>query len=117
MSDQSFHNDVSVYAGDDWVINGTLKNEMGGPFDLNDADLIIWALLAADGRPSPASDSAVIAVIEPATDGKITISVPDTMTTGLAPGHYTDALRVHDGEGKRSTLWSGHILVSADLFA
>ena len=116
MSEATHHDDIQLYAGDDWVIRRTLTNEQGNPLDLTNAT-ITWVLIGADGQPSPASDAASIEAAEPPTAGLLTITVPDVATTGLAPGRYTDALRVHDGAGEHSTVWTGRVLVSADLFA
>jgi hypothetical protein len=116
MSEANHHDDVQLYAGDDWTIRGMLFDEQGNPLDLTDATFT-WVLIDADGQPSPASDAASIEAVEPPTAGLIIITVPDTATTGLAPGRYTDALRVHDGAGEHSTMWTGRVLVSADLFA
>jgi hypothetical protein len=114
--DFTHHDDVTLYSGDDWTINGTLLDASGNPFDLTGADLT-WRLLDADGQSMLPSESATITVVEPASDGKIIISVPDTATAGLVPGPYVDALRVDDSADKRSTLWSGRVQVSANLFA
>jgi hypothetical protein len=113
--DFTHHDDVTLYSGDGWTIDGTLLDASGNAFDLTGAALT-WRLLDADGRALPASEAATITVVEPASDGKIIISVPDDATAGLPPGFYVDALRADDSAGKRSTLWSGRIMVSADLF-
>jgi hypothetical protein len=119
--DYTHHDDVTLYAGDDWTINGTLMDKDGNALDLSgEAELkpeLRWVLLDPDGRPALASDAATITIVEPPSAGKVVIAVPDTATAGLAPGPYVDALRVHDSASQRSTLWSGRVLVSADLFA
>ena len=37
MSEENHHDDVQLYAGDDWTIRGTLFDEQGNPLDLTDA--------------------------------------------------------------------------------
>jgi hypothetical protein len=59
---------------------------------------------------------AKITILEPASAGKLTIEVAADHTADLPAGVYTDALRA-DLLTKRSTLWSGRVLISANLFA
>lgn len=109
-----FHDDVSF--GDDWTIFGTLTNDDGNPLDQRGASYE-WALVDPDGVRI-ATSAVTIEPVEPeSTSGKVTIRVPESLTALLAPGRFTDTLRVHDGGGMRSTLWSGAILVSANVFA
>ncbi len=107
-----FHPDISLVAGDDWVIEGTLLADDGTPLDLTNGTFS-WRLLDSDGNP--ASLNASITIVPPATAGKITIDVPYTDTAGLTPGDYVDTLRA-DLAGGRSTLWSGRVLVSVNVF-
>ena len=79
-----YHDDVQLYAGDDWTILGTLFDEQGNPLDLTNATFT-WVLIDADGQPSPASDAASIEAVEPTAGGRITITVPDTATTASRP--------------------------------
>lgn len=112
MSD-NFHDDIALTAGDDWLIEGTLKDEDGQPLDVAGA-AFTWRLLDANGNP--AAVNATITTIEPAADGKITINVPYAQTAGLMPGPYIDMLRADLVVGGRVTLSTGRLLVSADLF-
>ena len=108
MSD--FHPDISLVAGDDWVIEGVLLADDGTPLDLTNG-VLSWRLLDGDGNP--VSLNATITIVPPATAGKITIDVPYAATAGLMPGVYVDSLRA-DLTGGRSTLWSGRLLVSVN---
>jgi hypothetical protein len=106
-----FHPDISLVAGDDWVIEGTLLADDGTPLDLTNGTFS-WRLLDSDGNP--ASLNATIKIVPPATAGKITIEGPYAQTAGLTPGFYIDTLRA-DLTGGHSTLWSGRLLVSVNV--
>jgi hypothetical protein len=110
MSD--FHPDISLVAGDDWVIEGTLLADDGTPLDLTNGTFS-WRLLDSDGNP--VSLNATITMVPPATAGKVTITVPYADTAGLMPGPYVDSLRA-DLTGGRSTMWSGRLQVSVNVF-
>jgi hypothetical protein len=107
-----FHPDISLVAGDDWVIEGTLLADDGSALDLTNG-VLSWRLLDGDGNP--VSVNATITIVEPATAGKVTITVGYADTAGLMPGPYVDSLRA-DLTGGRSTLWSGRLLVSVNAF-
>jgi hypothetical protein len=53
-----FYPDTPLWAGDDWLFTGTLKNADGGAFDLTDAEFE-WMLADADGKPVTAAADAV----------------------------------------------------------
>ena len=79
-----YHDDVHLYAGDDWTILGTLFDE-GNPLDLTNAT-ITWVLIDADGQPSPASDAASMRRSSRRPAAASPSRLPrNTATTGLAP--------------------------------
>ncbi len=59
-----FHPDISLVAGDDWVIEGTLLADDGSALDLTNG-VLSWRLLDGDGNP--VSVNATITIVEPAT--------------------------------------------------
>lgn len=116
MSNGQHHDEIELFPGDDWLINGTLTNEDGGPLDQTSASYE-WALLDPDGVMVESAPGIAIAAVEPAaTSGKCTITVPDTFTAELHSGRYHDVLRVHDSASQRSTLWTGPIAVAFNSF-
>jgi hypothetical protein len=80
-----------LLAGEDWCIVGTLLNRDGNPPDLTDA-LIEWTLLDQSGAPVGAS--TISAVLDPPSAGIVLVNLAAATTAALAPGYYTDELRV-----------------------
>lgn len=78
-------------AGDDWGISGTLLDRDGNPLDLTNA-FIAWALLDPSGTPVEAN--AIIMALDPPTAGMVNIKLTAATTAAIAPGRYTDALRI-----------------------
>jgi hypothetical protein len=88
------HPDLSLVAGDDWAVAGTLLDTAGQPLDLTDATLE-WTLISPDGAVAASfPGSAEIAIWEPFASGAITIILRSDITEGLDPGRYSDRLRV-----------------------
>ncbi len=85
------HDDAKLVAGQDWRIVGELLDRDGKPLDLTNAS-ITWLLLDPSGVPVEAS--AIITVLEPPTNGIVNIELTAATTAALAPGHYTEALRI-----------------------
>lgn len=107
---ESTDNDpAKLVAGDDWHIVGTLLDRAGNPLDLINAS-IAWTLLDPSGAPVGAS--AIITVIDPPSAGIVNIKLTGAMTATLAPGHYTEALRITRA-GKTSTFQGLSIIVMA----
>jgi len=109
------HADQELPAGDAWTIAGTLLDTNGAALDLTSATLE-WTLIDMNGNLAIPDDSATITIQTPPTAGLISITVPSAITEGLLPGRYTDALRVTIS-GNPDTIWTGSILVDADLFS
>lgn len=110
------HDDVSVTAGDDWVIPGLLLDASGAPLDLTLA-VFEWTLIDPDGNAIVALvNGSTLTVVEPKTAGQIQVTVPNELTEPLLAGRYHDALRV-TMENSSSTYWVGTILVDCDLFS
>jgi hypothetical protein len=107
------HDDLQVVAGDDWVIDGTLINEDGSATDLSNAQAVYWTLLGPDGYPILSGDQATVDIVDPPNTGTVRISVGKSVTSGLDPGRYTDAIRVV-GATLTATFWIGQILVDAN---
>ena len=106
------HGDIELVAGDAWCIVGTLLDKGGKPLDLTNAS-ITWTLLDPSG--TPVRVRAVITVLDPPTAGIINIKLTDAVTAAVAPGRYTDALRITLA-GKTSTFWGGVIFADANPF-
>jgi len=106
------HGDIEFVAGDAWHIVGTLVDRGGNPLDLTNAS-IAWTLLDPSG--TPVRVRAVITVLDPPTAGIINIKLTAAVTAAVAPGRYTDALRITLA-GKTSTFWGGSIFVDANPF-
>jgi hypothetical protein len=107
------HVDLEVVAGDDWVIDGTLLNADGSTTDLSTANAVYWTLLGPDGYPILSTNQATVAIVDPPSSGTVRISVSSSVTSGLDPGRYTDAIRVV-GASLTAMFWIGQILVDAD---
>lgn len=108
------HDDVELMAGDDWVISGRLLDRDGSPFNLDNA-LLNWTLINPDGWAVTLTQDVTLNVTNSA-NGLISIVLPSSFTRTIAPGRYTDALRVVVG-GFTETFWTGYIQVDADPFA
>jgi hypothetical protein len=88
------HPDLTLASGDDWEILGTLLDTAGQPLDLTDATLE-WVLVGPDGTVEASfPGSAEIAIWEPFASGAITVILRSDITETLAPGRYSDRLRV-----------------------
>jgi hypothetical protein len=105
------HNPVEFIAGDTWQINATLLEENGDPLDLTDPSAIEWTLL--DRRQQRVINGEAIITITDGPAGRCSILVPATVTSGIAPGAYTDALRVTVATTV-GTLFYGAIQVRGD---
>jgi hypothetical protein len=95
----SYHPDVEVRAGLPLVLNGTLLDGTGQPFDCTSATLT-WALLDPDGSPAVPVNAVTITKTAP-TSGGIQISVPKE-AMALPVGRYTDCLSVQSGALKQN---------------
>jgi hypothetical protein len=103
------HDDTDFVAGDDWRIGGTLLDRDGNPLDLTNTS-IAWTLLDPSGAPVNAN--AIITVLDPPTAGMVNIKLTAATTAALAPGRYTEALRITRA-GKTSTFQGLSIMVVA----
>jgi len=104
------HSLQTFYAGDDWQINGTLYDVDGNLMDLTGA-AIEWALLDAAGNVILDGMSSTVEVM---STGRIAISVSDGVSDSVAPGQYSDVLRVTIS-AFTDTMWAGPILVKKGL--
>lgn len=100
---------TDLVVGDDWRIGGTLLDRDGNPLDLTNAS-ITWTLLDSSGAAVKAN--AIITVVDPPTAGIVNIKLAAATTAALAPGHYTEALRITRG-GTTSTFQGLSIMVVA----
>ena len=100
---------TNFVAGDDWCIGGTLLDRDGNPLDLMNAS-ITWTLLDPSGAPVAAN--AIITVLDPPTAGLVNIKLAAATTAALAPGRYTEALRITRA-GTTSTFQGLSIMVVA----
>lgn len=109
------HEDIELVIGDEWLITGTLLDENNQPLDLVQTVPVVWTLLDPDGMPIPGLDDVIVERPEPTSSGKLTITLPDTLTQTLNPGRYTDAVRAWI-DGSPAQMWRGCILAAADPF-
>ena len=100
---------TNFVVGDDWRIAGTLLDRDGNPLDLTNAS-ITWTLLDPSGAAVKAN--AIITVVDPPTAGIVNIKLAAATTATLAPGRYTEALRITRG-GTTSTFQGLSIMVVA----
>ena len=100
---------TNFVVGDDWRIAGTLLDRDGNPLDLTNAS-ITWTLLDPSGAAVKAN--AIITVVDPPTAGIVNIKLAAATTAALAPGRYTEALRITRG-GTTSTFQGLSIMVVA----
>jgi hypothetical protein len=109
------HKEASFPQGDTWVIAGQLFGRDGNPLPLSGGLLLEWALLD-DARTVTlrATSADNIAITDPA-NGLIEITLPPDITTAIAPGAYSDALRATVA-GTVATMWNGPIIVEASPF-
>lgn len=111
-----WHEYVDMFAGDDWAIGGLLLDQDDQPCDLTGAS-IGWILVDPNGAAVIGANTGyTINILDPATDGKIIVSVPRTETAQLSAGRYTDGIRMAGANGKVSTMWEGHIGVNVTPF-
>lgn len=109
------HDDLELFAGDDWSIVGVLLDVNGSALDLTEATLE-WTLIDPTGaQVANVQGSVSITVMAPPTNGQVTIRVPAVNTEPLTAGRYHDALRVSLGN-RASLYWIGSLLVSSDPF-
>lgn len=111
----TMHEDIEMTCGDEWQVVGQLLDESGGPLDLVEAITLNWTLLGPDGARVAGIETASVERMDPATGGKVLITVPTELTRTFRPGRYTNAIRVVIGDAP-STLWRGQILANADPF-
>jgi hypothetical protein len=115
------HHDYTEYrAGDDWVIQATLLNPDGTPYDLTGATLN-WILLGPDGQAAISTGYIVTIGTDP-TQGLATIAVDNSLTGPLEPGYYMDALRASKPDAGDpnglivTTMWDGSVGVCINMF-
>jgi hypothetical protein len=110
------HDDIELAAGDEWEIAGTLLDETGAPLNLDASVNLGWTLLGRDGNQVEGiAGAATLERLDPVSDGKILIIVPDEFTRTLEPGRYMDAVRAWVGDAP-ALQWVGMILCAADPF-
>jgi hypothetical protein len=106
--------DATLVAGEDWHILGELLDRDGKPLDLTDAS-IAWTLLDSSGGQVEAS--ATITVLDPPTRGIVNIELTAATTAALAPGFYTEALRITRAGSTAELQGLSIIVVAANPFA
>jgi hypothetical protein len=110
----STHEMVGAVAGDDWEVRLTLLDASGAPYDLSGTPSILWAMADRSGRRVVEPNETTVSITDAAA-GKCSVLIPASVTTRLAGGHYSDALRLITG-GVTSTLLTGDWNVMADPF-
>jgi hypothetical protein len=106
--------DAPLVAGEAWHILGELLDRYGKPLDLTDAS-IAWTLLDSSGGQVEAS--AIITVLDPPTHGIVNIELTAATTAALAPGFYTEALRITRAGRTAELQGLSIIVVAASPFA
>jgi hypothetical protein len=110
------HDDIELTAGDDWTIPSSLTDEEGDAVNLSNIVGIQWIMLGPDGQPCLPPGSAIVTIVDPPTDGMVTVTVPNEVTRSLSPGRYADAMRVIFPSDLKSTVWTGSISVDCNSF-
>ena len=109
------HRQESFPQGDTWIIVGRLFGRDGNPLPLSGGVFLEWALID-DARTVtarvPSNDSISITDRE---GGLIEIRLDPSITAGLGPGAYSDALRANVA-GMIATMWNGPSVVEASPF-
>jgi len=105
---------IEFVAGDDWEILATLLDENGNPYDLTQTPTIKWCLMDDRSRVV-IGDEAIITVTD-AENGQCSVLIPHTVSTTVAGGLYTDALRLTIA-GATGTLLLGMVNVVGDPWA
>jgi len=97
-------------AGDAWDINGTLLDQDSNPLDLTNAFIV-------DSSGSAVETNATVTAVNPPSKGMINIKLSAATTATIAPGRYTDALRI-TRVGRTSTFRGSSIrCVARNAFA
>ena len=109
----AIHSTLSLMAGDDWVIMGTLLATDGAPVDLTNAS-IIWGMVGMDGHLVVLDDVSIERMI-PMTAGGVRIIVPRAKTAALSGGYYYDTLRLLINDNVNA-MWAGLIEVQSDPY-
>jgi hypothetical protein len=113
------HDYVELRAGDDWIIQATLLNPDGSPYDLTNAT-VEWILIGPDGLAAIITGYTFQVATDP-TQGMGVVLVDNTLTVELAPGYYMDSLRATvptaaDPNLQVTTMWDGQIGVCINMF-
>lgn len=98
------HPPETVYVGDDWVLPRVLPSGSAAPGSTLEWVLATRGALAQAIAPDDA-------VVDDDGGGNVTVRVPRTITTGVAPGRYFDALRETLDDGSVLTQIVGQIEV------
>ena len=109
------HRQESFPQGDTWIIVGHLFGGDGNPLPLSGGIFLQWALMD-DARTvaAGATTNDSISITDP-EGGLIEIRLDPSITAGLGPGAYSDALRANVA-GMIATMWTGPIIVEASPF-
>jgi hypothetical protein len=103
----------SFHAADDWTINGTLYDVYDDRLDPTGYTME-WGLF--DFNLVEVIGTADVTInISNAAAGEIVIVVPSDKTKLIAPGDYSDALRLTKNQNT-GTMWTGPILVKQARF-
>lgn len=105
----TIHPEVKVYAGDKWEFRGRLLNPNGTRMNIVDRT-IEWAMIDRSKAPILV-DKATITKLD-AVNGEISIVITKTDTASVAPGRYTDYVRID----QETIMWTGQIVVIATPF-
>jgi hypothetical protein len=104
-------------ADEEWQIEATLLDNDGNPANLTNVDLD-WFLL--DQANSLVINGEGVRIdVKDRADGKCCITVASEVTAKIAPGLYSDRIRLtlHSGKGRpvllRATVWEGVIEVKS----
>ena len=105
------HTAFQFIGGDDWEIRATCVDENDAPYNLATAT-VKWTLYDSAGVRIIDEGDYTLSIVDAAA-GILTIWIPAEMTTTIAGGRYSDALRITTG-GVTSTLSMGQVFVIAD---
>jgi hypothetical protein len=109
----ALHVEAAFRQGDTFPIFGMLSYADGTPFNLAAGATVEWTLKDCNDVAALSYAIGTGVVVTDAANGKITITVTPSDSSGLAPGVYKDALKATDPNGYVSTQWTGTIKVRA----
>jgi hypothetical protein len=106
------HPRLDFVRGDTWKIYGTIEDDRGQLMDVSALIASIHWVLANEANVKVVNGADAVVTGVDANQGDILITVPDTVTTTVPLGRYTDYCWIDLTDGRR-TKWFGEVYVHA----